>query len=277
MTAASVASIQGAIQRRYPPELAADWDAVGLVCGEPGAPVDTVLLAVDPDPRVVDEAIELGAQVIVAHHPLLLRGVHSVAATDAKGRILHRLIRAGIALITAHTNADHADPGVSDALAQVLGVSALRPLDPIAPGSPYGTGRVGELAEALSLADFAARVATRLPRTHHGVRVAGDGARLVRRVAVCGGSGDSLLGLAAECADVYVTSDLRHHRAGEHRNETDCALIDVAHWASEWPWLEQAAQFLVADTAGAVRTVVSTVCTDPWDASIQGSAVTEAP
>jgi len=86
-----------------------------------------------------------------------------------------------------------------------------------------------------------------------------------------------LLGLAAECADVYVTSDLRHHRAGEHRNETDCALIDVAHWASEWPWLEQAAQFLVADTAGAVRTVVSTVCTDPWDASIQGSAVTEAP
>lgn len=265
----TVAEVQAAVERRYPPDLAADWDAVGLVCGEPDAKVHEALLAVDPDPNVIDEAVRLGVQMLIVHHPLLLRPVHGVAATDGKGRTIHRLIRGGIALLTAHTNADHADPGVSDALAEALGLSGLRPLDPIAPGRPEGTGRVGVLAEPMSLADFAELVAERLPSTTHGVRVAGEAQHMVRTVAVCGGAGDSLLGLT-NAADVYLTADLRHHRAGEHLANGGCALIDVAHWASEWPWLTQLQAFLASDLP-ALRTVVSTVPTDPWDAWVPSS------
>ncbi len=118
----TVGDVVAAMQRRYPTSWAEQWDAVGLVCGDPAAAVQRVLLAVDPAPAVVDEAIDWGADLLLTHHPLLLRGVHSVAATTAKGRTLHRLIRHEVALFAAHTNADNARPGVSDALADALGL-----------------------------------------------------------------------------------------------------------------------------------------------------------
>jgi dinuclear metal center YbgI/SA1388 family protein len=132
--APTLGDVVAVLDAAYPPETAQPWDAVGLVCGDPADPVRTVVLAVDPVAGVVDEAIEAGAQLLVVHHPLLLRGVHSVAATTAKGRLLHRLIRAGCALYVAHTNADVARPGVSDALARMLGLDDLQPLVPT-PGS----------------------------------------------------------------------------------------------------------------------------------------------
>ncbi|MDD2858302.1 MAG: Nif3-like dinuclear metal center hexameric protein [Candidatus Nanopelagicales bacterium] len=264
---ATVAQVNAALERRYAPDLAADWDAVGLVCGDPTAVVERVLLAVDPVQVVVDEAIIGGYDMVITHHPLFLHGVSSVAATDAKGKVVHALIANGIALACAHTNADHANPGVSDALGRALGVRDLQPLDVLR--GDTGTGRVGELLEPVTLGEFADAVAALLPATHHGVRVAGDLAQVVRRVAVCGGSGDSLLALAAAAADVYVTSDLRHHRAQDHRADGGCALVDVAHWASEWPWLEVAAATLVDDLAGAglaISADCSSTPTDPWTA-----------
>ena len=252
---------------RYPPHLAEDWDAVGLTCGDPDASVRRVLFAVDPVPAVVDEAMVEQADLVVTHHPLFLRGVHSVAATDHKGRIVHELISHGIALYSAHTNADNARPGVSDALADALGLVDCRPLDP-RPGEPAtGTGRVGELVRPMTLAAFGAEVAGALPATAHGIRVAGDGERVVRTVAVCGGAGDSLLDAAAAAADVYVTSDLRHHRAQDHVLGGGCALVDVAHFAGEWPWLPVAAAALAADAAqlgSRLEVRVSTIVTDPW-------------
>ena len=268
----TVAQVLAALERRYPFGLAADWDAVGLICGDPSAPVDRVLFAVDPVQVVVDEAIVGGFDLVITHHPLLLRGVHGVGATDAKGKVVHNLIRNDIALASAHTNADHANPGVSDALARVLGLRDLRPLDPLS-GDPLlagtGTGRIGDLLEPVTLEQFAELVAAVLPATHHGVRVAGDPMRLVSSVAVCGGAGDSLLDLAAASCDVYLTSDLRHHRAQDHLAEGGCALIDVAHWASEYPWLIQAAEFLVSDLAETGQTITahcSVTPTDPWTA-----------
>ena len=110
-TAVTVRDVVALLEQRYPPELASDWDAVGLACGDPDATVSRVLFAVDPVAEVVDEALLLQADLIVTHHPLLLSGVHSVAAVDHKGGVLHTLISHGIALFSAHTNADHADPG----------------------------------------------------------------------------------------------------------------------------------------------------------------------
>ena len=124
----SLADVIEQLERIYPPSSAADWDAVGLVCGEPQAVVRRILFAIDPTHAVVEEAKEWGADLVVTHHPLLLRGVHGVPPTTAKGRVVHELIRSGIALYVAHTNADVAAPGVSDALARVIGLEDLAPL-----------------------------------------------------------------------------------------------------------------------------------------------------
>ena len=129
----TLAEVVDVLERLYDPTWARDWDAVGLVCGDPDAPVRRVLLAVDAVASVVDEALDWHADLVLAHHPLLLRPVHSVAATTAKGRLVHRLVRSGSALYTAHTNADAAAPGVSDALARVLGLRDLTPLSADAP------------------------------------------------------------------------------------------------------------------------------------------------
>jgi putative NIF3 family GTP cyclohydrolase 1 type 2 len=115
-----------------------------------------------------------------------------------------------------------------------------------------GIGRVGALPEPVTLRDLARAVDAILPATATGVRAAGDPDRMVRRVAICSGAGDSLLAAArATGADVYLTADLRHHPAEEHLAEDGCALLDVSHWASEWPWLAGAARTVVADLRAA--------------------------
>ncbi|HEX5118680.1 MAG TPA: Nif3-like dinuclear metal center hexameric protein [Pseudonocardiaceae bacterium] len=261
----TVADLISALETAYPPELAESWDAVGLVCGDPDTPVTRVHVCVDPTTSTVDEAIAAGAQLLVAHHPLLLRGVHGVPANTPKGGVVHRLIRAGVALYCAHTNADSAAPGVSDALAAALGLTVSGPLVPSADGRT-GTGRIGTLPAAEPLGDFTARVAAALPVTAWGVRAAGDPDRPIRTVAVCGGAGDGFLDDALRAGvDAYVTADLRHHPASEHLARPGApALVDVAHWASEWPWCDQAAGILRAATGGTVDILVSTYRTDPW-------------
>ncbi len=124
----SLGQVVRVLEQMYDPAWARDWDAVGLVCGDPSAPVRRVLLAVDPVEAVLDEALAWHADLVLTHHPLLLKPVHGVAADTPKGRIVHRLIKAGCGLYTAHTNADAAAPGVSDALARVLGLTDLEPL-----------------------------------------------------------------------------------------------------------------------------------------------------
>jgi dinuclear metal center YbgI/SA1388 family protein len=127
-----------------------------------------------------------------------------------------------------------------------------------------GTGRLGSIAP-MTLRAFAATVSGALPETAHGVRVAGDPEREVRRVAVCGGAGDFLLDAVARTdADVYVTSDLRHHPASEFRELDGPALVDVAHWAAEWTWLPAVEARVRAALGDTVDTRVSTTCTDPW-------------
>ena len=115
----------------YPPKTAQDWDAVGLVVGDRSARVDRVLYTVDVTSAVVAQARELGAQLIITHHPLLLRGVHSVSPDHPKGRLLTEMITGGIALLVAHTNADIPADGTVDALSAALGLQDRRPLIPV--------------------------------------------------------------------------------------------------------------------------------------------------
>lgn len=290
---ATLAGVVRTLDELYPPATAEAWDAVGLVAGDPTAPVRKVLLAVDPVEDVADEALAWGADLLVTHHPLFLRPVHSVAATTFKGSLVHRLIRGGCALYVAHTNADAAERGVADALADALDLLHRVPLVPHAAterpaGGPpravtTGTGRVGRLAAPTTLRAFAEHVAAALPATAQGVRVAGDLDATVESVAVVGGSGDSLFdAVRASGADVYVTSDLRHHPVSELRERAllEAAatggpatpyLVDVPHFASEWPWLRYAAEDLVrtlAERGAHVETRVSETPTDPWTVRI---------
>lgn len=259
-----------ALEALWPAERAEAWDAVGLVCGDPDAEVGRVLLAVDPVREVAEEAVRIGADLLVTHHPLYLRGTTTVAATGFKGRVVHDLIKHDVALHVAHTNADRADPGVSDALAAAVGLRVTGPLvpDPDDPAGRRGLGRIGELPAPLPLAEFAALAARGLPATAAGVRVAGDPDRPIRTVAVCGGSGDSLFAtVAASGVDAYLTADLRHHPASEATQGGGPALLDAAHWATEWPWCTQAAGQLdeISDRHGwALRVHVSHQVTDPW-------------
>jgi len=263
---ATVADVVAHVHRRYDPATAQSWDAVGLVCGDPAAPVRRILVAVDPVEAVVTEALAVGADLLLTHHPLLLRPVSSVAATTPVGRTVHRLITGGCALLVAHTNADVAYDGVSDALAAVLGLGVVRPVVPSPSDRDAGIGRVGDLEAPTTLEEFAERVRDALPPTAHGVRVAGDPGRVVRRVAVLSGSGgDDLEAAAATGADVIVTSDLKHHVALDFLATGGPAVVDVAHFASEWPWVPLVASRLEADLAEhGVEVVLSTLTTDPW-------------
>lgn len=258
-----MADVVAVLDQRYPPGWAEEWDRVGLVAGEPGAEVDTVLCVVDCVPGTVAQAVDIGAQLVVAHHPLLLRGVSSVATTTYRGRIVHDLIKHDVALFVAHTNADIARPGVSDALSARLGLGELRPLRPCADDPRRGVGRIGTLPAPMTLADLTEHAAAVLPRTAWGVRAAGDPQRLVETVAVCGGAGDGYLADAAAAGvDAYLTADLRHHPASDALAAGGPALLDAAHWATERPWLDDLASHL--RTSLRVTAVVSDVDTDPW-------------
>ncbi|MFB9236123.1 Nif3-like dinuclear metal center hexameric protein [Plantactinospora siamensis] len=255
-----------ALEERFPPAWAEQWDRVGLVVGDRAAAVRRISCVVDCVPETVAEALAGGADLIVAHHPLLLRGVSSVATDTYKGRIVHDLIRNGAALYVAHTNADVANPGVSDALAERLGLTDLRPLDPAegpAAGAGRGSGRIGRLPRPVRLAEFTRQAAAALPGTAWGVRAAGDPDRMIGTVAVTGGAGDPWLAtVAAAGVDAYLTADLRHHPVSEHLAAGGPALLDAAHWATERPWLDDLARFL--RDRFELPVTVSDLVTDPW-------------
>ncbi|MGN6160187.1 MAG: Nif3-like dinuclear metal center hexameric protein [Marmoricola sp.] len=264
----TLAEILGLLEGWYPPHTADDWDRVGLICGDPSEPVERILLAVDPVQAVAAEAVAAEADLLIVHHPLYLRGTSSVAATDPKGRVVHQLVRAGCALYAAHTNADAPPTGVSESLALALELDDVRPLEPSADDPESGSGRIGTLREPITLREFAEQVRDILPETAHGVRVAGDAEQVLTTVALCGGAGDFLLDRAREVgADVYLTSDLRHHPASELREQGGPALVDVAQWAPERNRLPVLADRLGAALASEGATVevrVSEIVTDPW-------------
>lgn len=266
-----------ALEEMYPVDTAQSWDRVGLVTGDPEQLVRRIHAAVDPTLEVIEEAREAGADLLVTHHPLLLRGVHSVATTSAKGAAVTSLVVGDVALYVAHTNADVAEPGVNTALAAACGLTATEPLT-LEEGRAMG--RVGDLPAEVSLAQFARSLAAALPPAPAGIRVSGPADGRVRRVALLGGAGDGLVDAAAAAgADVYVTSDLRHHPALEAREDATTRggtpfLVDAGHWASESLWLGEMLTRLGESLAAAggdvvgLETHVSTICTDPWSFTV---------
>lgn len=267
----TVAEVLAVVERLWPADGAEAWDAVGLVAGDPRDEVRSILLAVDAVLDTADEAVATGADLLITHHPPLLRGVTSVAGDRYKGAVLTRLIRAHCALLAAHTNADVVESGTSAVLAERIGLVDVQPIVP-SPLPGRGIGRLGRLTEPTTLGRLARQLGDILPPTASGIRVAGGYEREIRTVALCAGAGDAYLGEpAVRAADVYITSDLRHHPASEAienaRVAGGPALIDVSHWASEWLWLETAAAQL-RDALPDLEVTVSDLRTDPWEFAI---------
>lgn len=265
----SVEQVVTVAEKLWPARGAEPWDAVGLVVGHKDGAVSHIRLTVDVTPEVIRDAVEVGADFIIAHHPLLLRGVTTVSEETYKGVCIAELIRSRIALLVAHTNADVVDNGVSDVIARRLGLQGVSPIVASHHDENVGIGRVGRLSEPKKLGALAREIADFFPATAQGIRASGDFDRVVSRIAVCGGAGDSLLAEPlVRGSDVFVTSDLRHHPASEFREwaklENGPALIDVSHWASEWVWCDTAAEQLRNELSG-VTISVSDVRTDPWD------------
>ncbi|NEG55678.1 Nif3-like dinuclear metal center hexameric protein [Bifidobacterium platyrrhinorum] len=289
--------VVGVLETLYPLRYAEEWDAPGLIVGDLTGPVSRIAFAADPTMAVIDEAIRWGADLLVTHHPLFFRSVHQVSGLGARGAIVNRLNRAGCALWVGHTNADCAVRGVGQAAADGFGLVDQRPLvpvdDPQAAG-PVGLGRVGRLPGPMRLDDFARRVCDALPiDTELGVQVCGDPSTPVETVAVLPGSGDSLFDeVRATGADVYVTSDLRHHPAtdaieqaryeasmraegvmiGSGDAHARPCLINTPHSAIESMWF----RYAVGDIADAVERATGERPetnwirrnTDPWTMSI---------
>lgn len=218
-----------------PFETQLDFDNTGLLVGRWDAQVDRALVALDITTEVIREAIDLDAQLIVAHHPVIFHPLKTVSDGDMTGEKVLLLAENRIAAICAHTNLDAAQRGVNDLLAQTLGLSEIGQLHPDGVdrlGRPYGIGRVGVLESnaPIDAAAFAVRVKTALGTS--GVRCM-DAGRPVRRVAVGGGSCGSMLhdAVAAGC-DTFVTADLKYDVFLEAR-ELGINLLDAGHFATE--------------------------------------------
>ena len=269
---AQVSDIVAAAQSIWPSELADEWDRPGLITGLYSAPVTKVLLAVDLTIELMHDAVADGFDMVITHHPFLLKVPYELRQDSGKGAVLSTAIREDIALFSAHTNADVVEKGVSDVLAKTLGLLNAKPLVP-ALGEKVGHGRIAELPQPMTLLDFSRMVARTLSATAGGVRIAGNAEAMVTRVALCGGAGDAFIAAALEAsADVYVTSDLRHHPVQDALQQAraaskEFALVDISHWAAESLWLSVAAAQL-SEAVSDVKFVVSDLRTDPWDFAV---------
>ena len=207
------------LETLYPLRYAEEWDEPGLIVGDLNHEVNRIVFAADPTSAIVDKAVATGADLLVTHHPLFFRSVHETSGLGFRGDIVRRLYQHGCGLWVGHTNADAAYRGVGQAAADYFGLVGSQPLVPIEDteaAHPVGLGRVGRLPEPITLKDFAQRVFDEVSDhgmvTALGIQMCGDPEALVRRIAILPGSGDSLFNeVRATGADVYVTSDLRHH------------------------------------------------------------------
>ena len=261
----------------YPQATAQSWDRVGLIVGDPDAPVRSLLLALDPTAAIAEQAVAgpdsdgHPYDMVITHHPLLLRGASFLPVTDPKGAVVTRLIRAGVSLFNAHTNADVACEGVATALADLIGLRDTVPLEPCgvdAEGHEIGLGRVGTI-EPTTLGAFADHVASVLPRRPHRPprrRGRGHGSVPGSPSWVARGTVHWTPRRTAD-VDVYLTADLRHHPASEHLEGGRPALLCGSHWATESPWLPVLARRIRAAASASeveLRVEVSTIVTEPW-------------
>lgn len=234
--AALVKDILEVVNRIAPFDLAESWDNSGLQAGDPGLPVKKILVSLDITMPVLETAKQWGADLLLTHHPLLISPEKSFDFSVMPGSALGFAAREQICILSAHTNLDKAENGLNDRFASIIGLGACEafykePSHGDTVTGLSGLGRIGRLEKKTRLKDLVTHIKKRLGLD--SLRVVGDLDLWVRDVALCTGSGGSLVPhFLGSCAQVYITGDTKYHEAREveARNK---ALIDVGHFASE--------------------------------------------
>jgi len=222
-----VKDVTSVIEAFAPLSIQEGWDNSGLCVGSPEAPVTSVLLALDCTPELVDEAIDCGADMIVTHHPLIFSGLKRISPEDQVGEAVIKAVKAGISIYAAHTNADKVIAGVSGAMAAKLGLENVRILDEDGEGT--GLGVVGDLPEPLTSEEAVRLVKERFDLK--AVRTSRPVDGLISKVAMCGGSGGSLIKAAVDSgAQLYLSGDISYHN---FFTKDGFMIMDIGHYESE--------------------------------------------
>ncbi len=212
---------------------AEDWDNVGLQVGVPDAPVEKVLVCLELNDAVIEQAITTHCQLIIAHHPLIFKPLKSLREDQPKGRLISRLIRQNMAFYAMHTNYDHYDRGLSYLLAKALLLEKIEPLIAVKPqiDQRFTLGKKGQLTVPMTAAQFAEHLKKSL--SLNSVRLAGDLTKTIATVAVIAGAGmDFLAETAQSGVDAFVTGDAKYHEVVEGLHH-GLLLADVGHFESE--------------------------------------------
>ena len=226
-----VRDIADAIEKLAPVNLAESWDNVGLMVGDEEQSVSKIFICLDVTSENVRSAAEQGCDLIISHHPLLFSPVKSVTEETIQGSIIRTLIKNDISVYSAHTNLDEADGGMNDVLAEKLGLEETRRFFPDECEDRDNIGRIGVLDAPVELADFVSYVKSILGC--RSIRSLGVPTEEIQTVALCSGSGgDGILTAYRAGADVYVTSDIKHHEA-QLAFELGLNLIDAGHFETE--------------------------------------------
>ena len=217
----TVRELEAKLFELFPKELAAEYDNVGLLVGDGDSEVRGIAVALDCTKGAIEFAKEIGANVIITHHPVIFQGVK----TAIEGDIVFELIKSGISCIAMHTNFDSANGGVCDALANALGITNVAPIVT----SEGVIIRKGELCTPLLADDFAKFIKQALGGS---VKYA-DCGKMIKTVALCSGSGsDFLCDAISYGADAYVSGEIKHHLYFEATNN-NISVFDCGHYESE--------------------------------------------
>ena len=229
-----------------PPGLAEEWDNPGLAVGSPDQPVTKVWVALDPLPQVVEAACSAGVDLLITHHPLLMRPLSKLDLSTPLGEIIAMAVENRLTLYSAHTNLDKALGGVNDVLAEKIGLKNLSPLVKGKDGEP-GLGRTGELPRPMELGELAEFVKAGLDLKW--VRAIGSLKKKASMAALCSGSGSSLLpDFFASGAEVFITGDIGYHHA-RSVEEAGLGCLDIGHFASEHLVLDSFAERIKKEAA----------------------------
>ena len=209
-----------------------DWDNSGLQVGNRNAEIKAALLTVDVTESVVDEAILLGCDLIISHHPLLFRGLKQLTGSTPQERCVEKAIRHNISIYSAHTSIDSYLHGVSGRMAEKLGIENYQILIPSASNIQVGLGVIGELKETMNSEEFVAHVAKVFARPNAALRWVEGAKKMIKRVALCGGAGAEFVEEAiAQGADAYVSADFKYHELQSAYQRIN--VVDMDHWVSE--------------------------------------------
>jgi len=249
--------IKDALLKLSPLEMQAKWDNSGMqICTGP-KDVKKILVAMEINDAVIDEAITLGVNFIVNHHPMIFEPLKSVHACDPRGRYVQRLIKADIDVFACHTPFDKIKGGNTDYLMKLLGIKSIK----IVPDIEEFL-KVGTLSKAIKLEDFVYQISEKL--NIDGIKFTGNPEAMIKTVACCTGAGAELWQDAYKIADAFVTGDLTHHYA-QFSADAGLAVIDAGHWGTEQIFVPNMCKQLKSALGDSVEIIASKVNQNPFN------------